>query len=139
MSESNKTSDGIDASHTSKSNGKNNADHTNNSYFKHHVFFCLNERPADDPRGDCLRHGAMDGWAHTKQAVGALKLKGVRINKAGCLDRCEHGPVCVVYPDNVWYSYVDASDLDEIVTEHLQHGRPVTRLMIDQPDETTEA
>ena len=112
-----------------------NTHNTRVSYFKHHVFFCLNERPADEPRGDCLRHGALDGWAHTKQAVGELKLKGVRINKAGCLDRCEHGPVCVVYPDNVWYSYVDASDLDEIVTEHLQHGRVVERLMIDQPTE----
>lgn len=104
-------------------------------YFKHHVFFCLNERAADDPRGDCSRHGAMDAWAHTKQAVSDLKLKDVRINKAGCLDRCEKGPVCVVYPDNVWYSYVDNSDLDEIVTEHLQNGRVVERLLIDKPTE----
>ena len=107
------------------------------SHFKHHVFFCLNERPADDCRGDCLRHGAMDGWAHTKKAVADLNLEGVRINKAGCLDRCEHGPVCVVYPDNVWYSYVDTTDLDEIVIEHLQHNRVVKRLLIDEPKTET--
>lgn len=108
------------------------------SHFKHHVFFCLNERDAGDPRGDCLRHGAMDGWAHAKKAVGDLKLDGVRINKAGCLDRCELGPVCVVYPDNVWYQYFDSSDLDEIVTEHLQHGRVVKRLMVDKRTIETE-
>jgi (2Fe-2S) ferredoxin len=56
----------------------------------------------------------------------------VRVNKAGCLDRCEKGPVCVVYPDNVWYQYVDQADLDEIVTEHLQNSRVVTRLLVDK-------
>ena len=60
---------------------------------------------------------------------------GFCVNKAGCLDRCESGPVCVVYPDNVWYGYVDNSDLDEIVSEHLQNGRVVTRLMLENTDE----
>ncbi|MFP5344924.1 MAG: (2Fe-2S) ferredoxin domain-containing protein, partial [Gammaproteobacteria bacterium] len=54
----------------------------------------------------------------------------VRINNAGCLDRCEEGPVIVVYPEGVWYSYVDKEDIDEIIEEHLQHGRPVERLRI---------
>jgi (2Fe-2S) ferredoxin len=54
----------------------------------------------------------------------------VRINTAGCLDRCELGPVIVVYPDEVWYSYVDREDIDEIIAEHLQHGRIVSRLLI---------
>jgi (2Fe-2S) ferredoxin len=40
--------------------------------------------------------------------------------------------VCVVYPDNVWYQYVDQADLDEIVTEHLQNSRVVTRLLVDK-------
>jgi (2Fe-2S) ferredoxin len=54
----------------------------------------------------------------------------VRINTSGCLDRCELGPVIVVYPEEVWYTYVDQEDLDEIITEHLQHGRPVERLRL---------
>ena len=54
----------------------------------------------------------------------------VRVNTAGCLDRCSEGPVMVVYPDNVWYTYVDQSDIDEIISEHLQHGRVVERLKI---------
>jgi len=55
---------------------------------------------------------------------------GVRINTAGCLDRCAEGPVMVVYPESVWYSYVDREDIDEIIEEHLKNGRVVERLKI---------
>ena len=50
--------------------------------------------------------------------------------KAGCLDRCEEGPVIVVYPEAVWYHYETEADVDEIVKEHLQAGRVVERLRI---------
>lgn len=70
---------------------------------------------------------------YAKARVKALKLAGpgkVRINTAGCLDRCKQGPVLVVYPEAVWYSYVDQEDIDEIIREHLQNGRIVERLRI---------
>ena len=54
----------------------------------------------------------------------------VRVNKAGCLDRCAGGPVAVVYPEAVWYSFVDESDIDEIIESHLKNGQPVERLML---------
>lgn len=54
----------------------------------------------------------------------------LRVNQAGCLDRCEEGPCVVVYPEAVWYTYVDRADIDEIVEEHLRHGRVVERLRI---------
>jgi (2Fe-2S) ferredoxin len=58
---------------------------------------------------------------------------GVRINQAGCLDRCAGGPVLVVYPEAVWYTYVDKHDIDEIIHTHLQQGQVVERLRLD-PD-----
>ena len=54
----------------------------------------------------------------------------IRINKAGCLDRCEEGPVMVVYPEGIWYTYIDEEDIDEIVDSHLIAGKPVERLKI---------
>jgi (2Fe-2S) ferredoxin len=54
----------------------------------------------------------------------------IRINKAGCLDRCEEGPVLVVYPEGIWYTYIDQEDIDEIVDSHLIAGKPVERLKI---------
>jgi (2Fe-2S) ferredoxin len=54
----------------------------------------------------------------------------VRVNKAGCLDRCAGGPVAVVYPEGVWYNFVDNSDIDEIVQSHLRDGQVVQRLVL---------
>lgn len=66
-----------------------------------------------------------------KDAVKEAGLKGrVRVNEAGCLDQCEHGPVIVVYPEAVWYGFVQPKDVEEIVDEHLIHGRPVERLRL---------
>jgi (2Fe-2S) ferredoxin len=101
------------------------------SFYKHHVFFCLNQR--DAPENCCACHGAEKMQEYAKKRVKELELNGagkVRINKAGCLDRCELGPVMVVYPEEVWYTYVDQADIDEIIEEHLVHGRPVERLRI---------
>jgi len=100
-------------------------------YYKHHVFFCLNKR--DPPEKCCADSGAADLQKHAKDRVKALGISGeggVRVNKAGCLDRCEEGPCVVVYPDNVWYTYVDSADIDEIVDRHLVNGEIVERLRI---------
>lgn len=70
---------------------------------------------------------------YAKDRVKELRLAGegkVRINQAGCLDRCDEGPVLVVYPEAVWYTYVDKHDVDEIISEHLVRGRIVDRLRI---------
>ena len=101
------------------------------SFYKHHVFFCLNQR--DAPRSCCANHDSERMRAYAKDKVKALGLAGegkVRINQSGCLDRCEEGPCVVVYPEGVWYTYVDQSDIDEIIDEHLVNGRVVDRLKI---------
>ena len=102
------------------------------SYFQRHIFFCLNQR--DKGEACCAQHDAQAAFAHCKQRVKELDLAGpggVRVNKAGCLDRCAGGPVAVVYPDAVWYSFVDKSDVDEIVERHLAKGEIVERLLLD--------
>jgi (2Fe-2S) ferredoxin len=101
------------------------------SYYKHHVFFCCNQRKPGE--ACCNDRGAAELRNYAKDRVKALKLNGkgrVRINSAGCLDRCDEGPVIVVYPEEIWYTYVDKADIDEIVEEHLVHGRVVERLRI---------
>jgi len=101
------------------------------SYYKHHVFFCTNQR--EGGRQCCQQYGAQqlrDYAKHRSKELGIAGQGGVRINTAGCLDRCAEGPVMVVYPEAAWYSYVDQEDIDEIIQEHLIHGRPVERLKI---------
>ena len=99
-------------------------------YYQRHIFFCLNERKNGEDA--CANHQAQAGFDHCKSRIKALGLSGpgqVRVNKAGCLDRCAGGPVAVVYPEGVWYTYVDQSDIDEIVDSHLKEGRVVERLV----------
>jgi (2Fe-2S) ferredoxin len=99
-------------------------------YFERHIFFCLNERKNGEEC--CAQHQAQAAFDRCKQAIRDANLSGpgqVRVNKAGCMDRCAAGPVAVVYPEGVWYSYVDLQDIDEIVESHLKNGKVVERLL----------
>ncbi len=100
------------------------------NYYERHIFFCLNERKNDEEC--CAKHNAQAAFDRCKSLVKAAGLSApgqVRVNKAGCLDRCAAGPVAVVYPEGVWYSYVDNDDIDEIVESHLKNGKVVERLL----------
>jgi (2Fe-2S) ferredoxin len=101
------------------------------SYYQHHVFFCCNQR--DGTRASCNDKGASRLRDYCKDRVRRLGLAGpgkVRVNQAGCLDRCEEGPTMVVYPQGVWYRYADERDIDEIIDRHLIEGTLVERLRI---------
>ena len=101
------------------------------SYYQHHIFFCLNER--SNGEACCAQHQPQLALDHCKARVKSLGLAGpggVRVNKAGCMDRCAGGPVAVVYPQAVWYTYVDQHDIDEIVDSHLKNGQVVERLLL---------
>jgi (2Fe-2S) ferredoxin len=100
-------------------------------YYKRHMFFCTNHR--DDGNVCCEDHAAAEMRQYAKRRTKDLNIAGqggVRVNTAGCLDRCSEGPVVVVYPDAVWYTYENRDDIEEIVEEHLVNGRIVERLRI---------
>lgn len=106
------------------------------SYYQRHIFFCINDRKGGEEC--CARQNAQAGFERCKVLIKAAGLSGpgrVRVNKAGCLDRCAQGPVAVVYPEAVWYSYVDDHDIDEIVERHLKNGEVVARLVLPAAQE----
>ncbi|HEU0187394.1 MAG TPA: (2Fe-2S) ferredoxin domain-containing protein [Gallionellaceae bacterium] len=102
------------------------------SYYNKHVFFCTNQRAEGETC--CNNMGAQRLRDYAKDKVKAMNLSTsqnrIRINSAGCMDRCDYGPVMVVYPEAVWYTYVDESDIDEIIESHLKNGKVVERLKI---------
>jgi (2Fe-2S) ferredoxin len=105
-------------------------------YYRYHVFFCTNKR--DDGSACCANRGSQALRDYAKGRIKSLGLAGagrVRINNSGCLDRCEEGPVIVVYPEGVWYTYVDKQDIDEIIQKHLINGEVVDRLRISARSE----
>ena len=100
------------------------------SYYKRHLFICTNSR---EDGTCCQQFGALEKRKEVKSYAKKLGLTGqgkIRINTAGCLDRCDEGPVAVVYPDQVWYRYESVEDLKEIVHNHLENGEIVERLKI---------
>lgn len=98
------------------------------SQFEYHVFVCTHG-PYCCFDGDTdaifkqLKKGAAEAGCGDR----------VRVNRAGCFNQCGHGPMVVVYPQEVWYAGVQLSDVPEIVREHLQQGRPVERLRFQAP------
>jgi (2Fe-2S) ferredoxin len=102
------------------------------SFYDKHVFFCVNQR--EEGVDCCANRGSQKARDYVKNKVKELSISNrqnnIRINSAGCMDRCDEGPVVVVYPEGVWYTYVDESDLDEIIEGHLKNGRVVDRLRI---------
>jgi (2Fe-2S) ferredoxin len=99
-------------------------------FYRKHVFCCTNTRPPGHPRGCCSAKGSEKLRNYMKVRAKELGLKDVRINAAGCLDRCELGPTMVIYPEGVWYRYDSTADLDEILDTHLVKGGRVQRLML---------
>jgi nitrite reductase/ring-hydroxylating ferredoxin subunit/(2Fe-2S) ferredoxin len=93
--------------------------------YDRHVFVCTSGET-------CPTQGDTEKFVKVLRA-GMQKAgrKDVRINKAGCFSQCGHGPMIVVYPENVWYAGVQESDLDEILTSHIIGGQPVERLRYD--------
>ena len=106
-------------------------------YFEAHVFCCTNRRPDGHRRGSCAARGSEKLRDYMKARARELGLDGrVRINAAGCLDRCELGPTLVVYPEGVWYTYHSPADIDAILQTHLIEGGRVERLMLTPEQQT---
>jgi len=57
----------------------------------------------------------------------------VSVVETGCNGFCAAGPIMVIYPEGTFYQYVKASDVPEIIEEHIVKGRPVQRLMYKEP------
>ena len=106
--------------------------------YRTHVFVCTSGET-------CPTQGDVEGYVKflRAEALRAGLKTEVRINKAGCFSQCGHGPMIVVYPDNVWYHGVQQSDLKEIVESHIIGGKPVERLVYDPgvqgPNKTADA
>lgn len=93
------------------------------SYYTKHLFVCVNQRPEGEQC--CQASGGDKLFAYAKERIKALGLAGkgrIRVNKAGCLGRCEEGPIMVIYPEGAWYHIESKQDIDTIIERHLLEG-----------------
>ena len=104
------------------------------AFFKHHIFFCTNERQEGHKRGCCKSRNGEKLRAYMKARTKELGIENIRVNKAGCMDRCEAGPIVVVYPEGVWYSPKTIEDIDLIIESHINNDTPVEALRLSNED-----
>nr|WP_073133414.1 (2Fe-2S) ferredoxin domain-containing protein [Roseomonas rosea] len=98
------------------------------------MFVCTNRRPDGHRRGSCAARGSEPLRDYMKARAKEMGLGRLRVNSAGCLDRCEFGPVIVIYPEGVWYRAETREDIDEILTVHVRDKGRVRRLMLTEKD-----
>ena len=106
------------------------ADGETEPVYRVHVFCCTNDRPATHWRGSCAGRGAKSLCDYMCRLGMAMGVRRVRINHAGCLNVCEHGPVMVIYPEGIWYRYESEADVEAIMRSHVARGVPVERLRL---------
>ncbi len=99
-----------------------------------HIFMCLDDKGAEPGRGCCADRGVMELFVHMRATAKENGVTGIRINKSTCLDRCELGPIMVVYPEGTWYAVRTKEDAEEIVRRHIIEGHRVERLVVRPSD-----
>ena len=100
-----------------------------------HIFLCAQQ---STPKC-CSFEDSTESWVYLKKRIGELGLtQGERVvyrSKVDCLRVCAHGPICVVWPDGVWYQRATPEVLERILQEHVLGGRPVSEYDIAAPAE----
>jgi (2Fe-2S) ferredoxin len=91
-------------------------------FFEAHIFVCCNRRPDEHPRGSCAAKGSEKLRDYMKARAKEMGLKNIRVNSAGCLDRCELGPCVVIYPEGIWYKVATTADVDAVLERHVRDG-----------------
>jgi len=99
-------------------------------FYDAHVFVCCNRRPDGHKRGSCAAQGSEKLRDYMKVRAKELGLERVRINVAGCLDRCELGPSVVIYPEGVWYKIETTADVDAVLERHVRDGGRAEELLM---------
>ena len=103
-------------------------------FYEAHIFVCTNRRPDGHRRGSCAAQGSEALRDYMKARAKELAIPDIRVNMAGCMERCEFGPAMVIYPEGVWYRPTSPADIDEILDVHVRGGGRVTRLMLTEKD-----
>ncbi|MCP5462880.1 MAG: (2Fe-2S) ferredoxin domain-containing protein [bacterium] len=103
-------------------------------FYQRHIFVCTHSRTSEHSRPCCASLASDDLRIYMKKRCKELKVRRVRVNSSGCLNRCECGPVMVIYPEGVWYSFSCKEDIDEVIQSHLIGNRIVTHLQLSNND-----
>jgi (2Fe-2S) ferredoxin len=91
--------------------------------YERHVFVCYWGKDCAPAGGRAIA----DTLKARSKAAGMTDR--VRVNKSGCLNQCDSGPMMVVYPEGIWYAGVTEDDIDEILERTVMKGEVIERLV----------
>lgn len=91
--------------------------------YRRHVLVCTAEGD-----GKCSSKGGSELLKKFREEAASLGLEDILITKTGCTGQHATGPTVMIHPDGIWYQHVQASDVREILTEHILKGAIVERL-----------
>ena len=101
---------------------------------RHHVFVCTGKScsavGSADVRETFERELKARGILFGKESKGKNPKGSIVLTECASVGFCAIGAAVMVYPDGVWYAQVRASDVPEIIAEHLLNGRVVERLAL---------
>ncbi len=101
-------------------------------FFDAHVFVCSNRRPDGHARGSCAARGSERLRDYMKARAKELGIPNIRVNSAGCLDRCELGPCVVIYPEGAWFRIGSTDDVDAVLQNNVMAGGRLERLRLPE-------
>ncbi len=96
---------------------------------KYHIFVCASFRMSGTPQGFCNKKGAGSLLQYLENELSDRGMEEVSVSMTGCLKLCDKGPVMVIYPQNLWYSEVTESKIEEIL-DALEEGKPLEKYQI---------
>ena len=99
-------------------------------YYKTHVFMCTNKGSPEKPMSACGQKGSEELRHYMRDAAKAAGLDGTRINVSGCLGRCRLGPAMVIYPEGIWFTVQNQSDVDAVI-DGIKTGNFPQRLRLE--------
>ena len=101
---------------------------------RYHVFVCTGKScsavESAEVRNAFERELKARQLQYGKEKKGCNPNGSVVLTECGSVGFCAIGAAVMVYPDGVWYAQVRASDVPEIVEEHIVNGKPVERLAL---------
>jgi (2Fe-2S) ferredoxin len=101
---------------------------------RHHVFVCTGKSCSARDSAEVLEAFENDlkerGLLFGREAKGKNPHGSIVVTSCASVGFCSVGPAVMVYPDGVWYAQVRATDVREIIEEHLLNNRIVDRLAL---------
>jgi len=97
----------------------------------HHIFVCASFRSKGEAKGACHKKGSSDFLPYIENELIDRGLEGVMVSSTSCMKACDHGPIMIIYPDNLWYGGVENEDIIDEILDAMEDGEIVEAYLLN--------